>query len=93
MSALDSPCCWLCERPLGHRVEWHHPVPRSRGGSETVPLHPICHRTIHAIFSNVELARRPATPAALRENPAMARFLVWIATKPADFHAPTRTRR
>jgi hypothetical protein len=40
--------CALCERPLGRRIEWHHPVPKSRGGREMVPLHPICHRTIHA---------------------------------------------
>jgi hypothetical protein len=24
--------CWLCARPLGRRVEWHHPVPKSCGG-------------------------------------------------------------
>jgi hypothetical protein len=43
--------CWLCRRPLGRWVERHHPVPRSRGGRETVPLHPICHRAIHANFT------------------------------------------
>jgi hypothetical protein len=61
--------CWLCGRPLGHRVEWHHPLPKSRGGRETVPLHPICHRTIHAHLSNAELARLPAAPEALRGHP------------------------
>ena len=49
--------CWLCERPLGERVEWHHPVPKSRGGRMTVAVHPICHRTIHATLSNAQLAR------------------------------------
>jgi hypothetical protein len=32
--------CFLCGRPLGRRVEWHYPVPKSRGGRETVPVHP-----------------------------------------------------
>lgn len=82
--------CWLCLRPLARRVEWHHPLPKSRGGRRTVPLHPICHRTIHANFSNAELAQLGETAATLRDQPAVARFLKWIAGKPPDFHAPTR---
>jgi hypothetical protein len=85
--------CWLCDRPLGGRVERHHPHPRSRGGKETVPVHPICHRTIHAHLSNAELARLTPEPAALRSRPEIARFLAWVADKPPDFHAPTRTAR
>ena len=82
--------CWLCRRPLGRRIEWHHPVPKSRGGRETVPLHPICHRTLHATFGNTELGRIGADPEALRGQAALARFLAWVAGKPPDFHAPTR---
>lgn len=85
-------CCWLCDRPLGRRVEWHHPVPKSRGGRSVVSVHPICHRTIHATLTNAELARVYADPTALRAHPAIARFLAWIADKPLDFHAPTRRR-
>jgi hypothetical protein len=84
--------CWLCARPLGRRVEWHHPVPRSRGGRAVVPLHPICHRAIHANFSNVELARA-GDAGMLRAHPPVAKFLAWIADKPADFHARTAERR
>ena len=84
--------CWLCARPLGRRVEWHHPLPKSRGGRETVPLHPICHRTIHATLTNAELARGFADVETLRTHPAIARFLDWISDKAPDFHAPTRTQ-
>lgn len=56
-------------------------------------MHPICHRTIHATLTNAELARRYADASALRAQPDIARFLAWIADKPADFHAPTRRRR
>ena len=87
------PDCVLCGRPLGHRVEWHHLVPKSEGGRVTAPIHPICHRTIHASFGNTDLARLYADPEVLRAQPAIARFLRWIADKPADFHAPVRTRR
>jgi hypothetical protein len=76
---------------LGRRTEWHHPVPKSRGGRDRVPVHPICHRAIHAGFSNAQLARM--TAEELRSAPEIARFLDWIAGKPPDFHAPTRSRR
>jgi hypothetical protein len=86
----DSPVCWLCERPLGAIVQWHHPVPKAKKGKGTVPVHPICHKTIHANFTNNELARIGEDAATIRANPAIARFVAWIANKPADFDAPTR---
>ncbi|MEL6875130.1 MAG: HNH endonuclease [Pseudomonadota bacterium] len=85
--------CWLCKRALGRRIEWHHPVPKSRKGKDTVAVHPICHRTIHANFSNAELARQFHSPEALRRHPEIARFLQWVQNKPPDFHAPTRLRK
>ena len=90
---MGSPgeACALCARPLGRRVEQHHPVPKSRGGRVTVPVHPICHRTIHASVDNAALARMEGM-AALREVPAITRFVAWVADKPADFHAPTRRK-
>ena len=89
----EQPPCFLCGRPLGRRVEWHHPVPKSRGGADTVPVHPICHRTIHATLTNRELADSYADATSLRAHPELARFLDWVRTKEPDFHAPTRSRR
>ena len=85
--------CVLCGRPLGAKVEWHHLVPKSEGGRVTAPVHPICHRTIHALVGNAELAREYADVDALRARPDVARYLRWIADKPPDFHAPTRRAR
>ena len=85
--------CFLCGRPLGARVEWHHPVPRSRGGRHTEPIHPICHRAIHATFTNKELERSFASADALRAHPDMRPFLRWIEDKDPDFDAPTRKAR
>ena len=80
----------MCERQLGHRVQQHHPVPKSKKGRETVPVHPICHKTIHKVFSNAELARLGNDRSRLLENEDVAKFLRWIGDKPPDFHAPTR---
>jgi hypothetical protein len=85
--------CWLCARPLGRRFENHHPVPKSRGGRATVPIHPICHRTLHRTFSNAELGSLGGSLAAIRADPRIGRFLQWIGDKDPDFHAPTRRPR
>lgn len=90
MSENEALICWLCERPLGTRVEWHHPVPKSKKGRVTVPVHPICHRTIHANFTNAELARIGDRVEDIRAYPSVAKFLAWIARKPPDFHTKTR---
>lgn len=90
----DAPLtCWLCRRPIATRLQWHHPVPKAKKGRGTVPVHPICHKAIHANFTNAELARIGDDHAKLVEREALAKFLAWIADKPPDFHAPTRTGR
>ncbi len=89
--ARETPTvCALCERPLGRRTEWHHVLPKSQGGRETVPLHPICHRAIHAALDNKQIARLYPTIEALPGNERLTAFLKWIANKPPDFNAPTR---
>jgi hypothetical protein len=90
---VQDDICPLCHRPLGRRRERHHLVPRLKGGRETVTIHPICHRKIHSLFSEAELARRYATIEALREHEEIARFIDWLRGKPPDFHAVTRRRR
>ena len=81
--------CALCERPLGRRVEKHHVVPKSKGGTELVAIHPICHRKIHKVFTNTELARI-GTIEGLKAEPEMRRFISWVRKRPVDFHSRTR---
>lgn len=84
--------CWLCERPLGRRVQWHHTVPKAKGGRVKVAVHPICHRTIHANFTNAQLARVGGSREVLLEQPDVAKFVAWVGDKPPDFHAPTKRK-
>lgn len=92
MSGQDGLACWLCERPFETLIQWHHPVPKAKKGRGTVPVHPICHKAIHANFTNSQLARMGEDLAAIRSNPEVAKFVSWIGNKPPDFHAPTRKR-
>lgn len=89
----EADICWLCARPMATLVEWHHPVPRQKRGRIRVAVHPICHRTIHAHFTNAQLARTGADVDAVRAHPEVARFIEWIANKPPDFHASTHKPR
>jgi hypothetical protein len=93
VSEAEAPDCFLCGRPLGTRVERHHPVPRSQGGRETVPVHPVCHRAIHRALDHKALARDYASAAALRAHPALERFIAWVGRRDPDFHVPTRRGR
>lgn len=79
--------CWLCGRPTGQTVVWHHPVPKSRGGREVVPMHPICQQTLIANFSNSELQHHGMDVEGLLANPAVRKFVAWVAGKAPDFTA------
>jgi hypothetical protein len=68
-------------------------VPRSFGGRETVELHPICHRKIHAVCSERNLKAEYATMERLRGHPDIAKFIRWVARRPPDFHKRTARRR
>lgn len=86
--------CPLCDRPLGTvRVERHHLIPRTAGGRRWVRLHRICHKKIHSLFTERELAREYASIEALRAHPEIIRFIRWLRGKPPEFYAPTREAR
>ena len=89
----DPGTCPLCGRPLGTNasVDEHHLVPRSEGGTAKDRVHRICHRAIHATFTEKELARDFRTWEALRAHPAIAEFVRWVAGKPPDFQRRTAT--
>lgn len=87
-SAAAEPC-WLCRRPIGKIIVWHHPVPRSRGGRDVVPMHPICQQTLMANFSNSELQRHAMDVEALLAHPNVRKFVDWVAKKDPDFTATT----
>ena len=81
--------CPLCERPFGRLREKHHVIPKSKGGKETIALHPICHRKIHMVFTRTELANL-GTIEALKTHSDMEKFIRWLSKKPPDFYAPTK---
>ena len=87
----DPPTCPLCERPIpDDQKDAHHLVPRSKGGRHTEYLHRVCHRQIHALITETELAREYATVEALLRHPEVAAFVRWVRGKPPGFTVRTR---
>lgn len=83
----SAPPCWLCGRPTGKTIVWHHPVPKSRGGRDVVPMHSICQQTLIANFTNSELQRHGTGVESLLAHPAVRKFVDWVAKKDPDFTA------
>ena len=82
--------CPLCERHISpSQRDAHHLIPKSHGGKQTVLLHRICHRQIHALFSESELARRLNSIEHLKACEELQSFIKWVSSKPNDFFGRT----
>lgn len=96
MSEPD-PICPLCARPIppGVPQSRHHLVPRLKGGKggETVLLHHICHKEIHATLAEAELAQGFNTIEALRSHPRLAGFIRWVSRRPPEFLSRSKGNR
>ena len=77
----------------GPSVDRHHFLPRTEGGRAVAPVHRICHRKLHTLWTERELARFYSTPEAIRGHPEIQRFVRWLRGKPPEFWAPTRAQR
>ena len=81
-----TPPCPLCDREIPPaQSDDHHLVPRLKGGKVTTAMHRVCHRQIHALFSEAELAQKYNTVEALLEVPEIQKFVNWVKTKPIEF--------
>ncbi|WP_270181476.1 HNH endonuclease [Alkalihalobacillus sp. CinArs1] len=76
--------CELCGRK-GVSSTVHHLTPKEEGGTfgPTANLCPACHKQIHALYTNQELAIRLNTIKKLKEDDQIRRFLKWIKKQPS----------
>ena len=87
MSSSEEEKCPLCKRELGTKnVDEHHLVPKTFKGRETVSLHRICHRKIHATFTERELLNYYNTLEKLLEHEHIRSFVSWVSRKPPEYY-------
>ena len=94
---MDDPICPLCLRSIPANVAQskHHLIPKLKGGKtgETILLHHVCHKEIHASLTEAELARDYHSIDALRQHPRIAKFINWVKKRPADFNSRVLNKR
>lgn len=79
--------CPICDRPIpDSQKDAHHFIPKSKGGKATEYLHRICHRQIHALFTETQLARELNTAEAIKERQEIQKFIAWVKNKPNHFY-------
>jgi 5-methylcytosine-specific restriction endonuclease McrA len=92
--AIQKPAaitCPICDRPIPtSQRDAHHLIPKSKGGKTTEYLHRICHKQIHALFTETELAQQYHHAQILRDHPGMKKFIKWVSGKPNSFYEKTR---
>jgi 5-methylcytosine-specific restriction enzyme A len=76
--------CELCEREDVDTTV-HHLLPKEMGGTfgSTANLCIPCHKQIHALYTNEEIAARLTTIYKLKDDPQLSRFLKWIRKQPS----------
>lgn len=76
--------CELCNRE-NIETTIHHLLPKEMGGKfgPTAHLCIPCHKQIHALYTNKEIAARLTTIPALKEDVKIASFIKWIRKQPS----------
>jgi hypothetical protein len=76
--------CELCKRKEVETTE-HHLTPKEKGGTflPTAQLCIPCHKQIHALYSNEELAIRLNTIADLINDNKLSMYVKWIRKQPS----------
>lgn len=84
---MEEYICELCRRQGVPKLTEHHLIPREEGGKDmqTAWLCEDCHRQIHALFTNKELAVRLNTLELLENDEKIERYLKYIRKQ-----APTK---
>ena len=86
----DDKVCPLCKRILGDiNVDFHHLIPKTFKGKEGVDMHRVCHRVIHATFSERELYNYYHTIDRLLEHEKIQKFVKWIQKKEPAYYVST----
>lgn len=103
---MAAGACELCERETF--LTRHHLVPQCRHKANSTKrrftreavqrdlllmLCSACHRQVHALVSEKELARDYHTAALLRTHPGVSRFVAWIRRKPPGFRPQVSASR
>ncbi len=86
--------CKLCERKE-IELTVHHLIPKEEGGAflKTALLCKACHKQIHTLYSNKEIALRLYSIPLLKDDEEMKGYLKWIKKQPSSKTVRTKKKR
>ncbi len=88
---MTNPKCPICKRELGTAsIDEHHLIPKTFKGKEKFPLHRICHRKIHATFTERELDKYYHTWERILEDENIQSFVRWVSKKEPGFYSGSK---
>jgi len=96
--------CPICGREIpGDSESDHHLIPKEITLSKrnkkkfdrkaTITIHLVCHKKIHSMFSNKELAREYNTAEKIATHEGIKSFSEWISKKPLEFDTYNKASR
>lgn len=82
----DKYICELCKRIGVAKVTEHHLIPKEEGGrdKDVAWLCESCHKQIHALYTNKELAKELNTLEKLENDDNITKYLKYIKKQPAS---------
>ncbi len=103
---MDAAVCELCQR-ADTELTRHHLIPRARHGKGKIRrdfgkaeltgrlamLCRACHKFVHTVLSERQLANEYNTVGQLLAHPEIAKFVGWVAKRPAGLRVSSRKRR
>lgn len=78
---IGDSICKLCG--LETYVNLHHLIPRSKGGTETIPCCPTCESYLHRTWNNGELRNIYNTVKSILQTEKFKSFLKWRLKQPS----------
>ena len=102
---MSADICELCKR-ADTELTRHHLIPRARHKKGEVRRHfdkaeltgrlallcRACHKYVHTVLSERQLANQYNTVEQLLLHPEIARFVRWVAKRPPGLRVPSRRR-
>lgn len=90
----ETHICELCNRSVSI-ITKHHLIPLEKGGKkfQTLSLCTTCHKQIHALFTNRELATHYHDLESIKKDNKIIKFLKFVEDIPGDSHVEIKTSR
>lgn len=86
--------CELCHREVD-KLTIHHLIPKQKKGHHgpKINICSACHRQIHVLYDNTQLAQKLNSLEKLQNEPQMQKFITWVSKQDPNKKVKVQSRR